>query len=103
MFPVGRISRKLKTGGFYWRRVGAGAPVYLAAVLEYLVADILEISGSVARDQKKRTIHPKHIMMAFRTDAELHKVFGGVIVPGSGVPPMIHKVLLPKTKRNAAD
>jgi hypothetical protein len=35
-FPVGRVSRFLKKGR-YAARVGAGAPVYLAAVLEYLV------------------------------------------------------------------
>jgi len=38
-FPVGRIARFLKTGK-YAERVGAGAPVYLAAVLEYLAAEV---------------------------------------------------------------
>ncbi|CAK9882963.1 unnamed protein product [Sphagnum jensenii] len=37
-FPVGRIARFLKAGK-YSTRVGAGAPVYLAAVLEYLAAE----------------------------------------------------------------
>jgi histone H2A len=39
-FPVGRIARYLKTGK-YAERVGAGAPVYLSAVLEYLAAEVL--------------------------------------------------------------
>lgn len=38
-FPVGRIARFLKAGK-YATRVGAGAPVYLAAVLEYLAAEV---------------------------------------------------------------
>lgn len=38
-FPVGRIARFLKSGK-YAERVGAGAPVYLAAVLEYLAAEV---------------------------------------------------------------
>ena len=38
-FPVGRIGRFLKLGR-YARRVGSGAPIYLAAVLEYLAAEV---------------------------------------------------------------
>ena len=38
-FPVGPIARFLKVGR-YAKRVGAGAPVYLAAVLEYLAAEV---------------------------------------------------------------
>lgn len=49
-FPVGRIARFLKTGK-YAERVGGGAPVYLAAVLEYLAAEVslqfLTVTNSV--------------------------------------------------------
>ena len=41
-FPVGRIARFLKSGK-YAERVGAGAPVYLAAVLEYLAAEVFTL------------------------------------------------------------
>ena len=40
-FPVGRVARYLKVGR-YCERVGAGAPVYLAAVLEYLAAEVIQ-------------------------------------------------------------
>jgi len=42
-FPVGRIARFLKSGK-YAERVGAGAPVYLSAVLEYLAAEVIYFS-----------------------------------------------------------
>ena len=46
-FPVGRISRFLRKGR-YAARVGGGAPVYLAAVLEYLSAEILEVCSRIS-------------------------------------------------------
>jgi len=94
-FPVGRIGRYLRQGK-YATRMGAGAPVYLAAVLEYLCAEILELAGNAARDNKKSRIVPRHITLAVKNDEELNKLLGGVTIASGGVLPNIHAVLLPK-------
>ena len=98
-FPVGRIGRYLKKGK-YATRLGAGAPVYLCAVLEYLCAEILELAGNAARDNKKSRIIPRHIQLAVRNDEELNKLLGSVTIASGGVLPNIHAVLLPKKSKS---
>merc|ERR1712007_346660 len=95
-FPVGRIARFMKQGR-HAERVGAGAPVYLAAVLEYLAAEVLELAGNAAKDNKKTRIIPRHIQLAVRNDEELNKLLSSVTIAAGGVLPNIHAVLLPKS------
>lgn len=94
-FPVGRVHRLLRKGN-YSQRIGSGDPVYLTAVLEYLTAEILELAGNAARDNKKTRIIPRHLQLAIRNDDELNKLLGNVTIAQGGVLPNIHQILLPK-------
>ena len=98
-FPVGRVARYMRNMKLA-DRLGGGAPVYMAAVLEYLAAEILELAGNAARDNKKSRIIPRHIQLAVRNDEELNKLLGGVTIASGGVLPNIHAVLLPKKSKS---
>jgi histone H2A len=97
-FPVGRLARHLREGKFA-ERVGTGAPVYLAAVLEYLAAEIMELAGNAAKDNKKTRIVPRHIQLAIRNDEELNTLLSSITIASGGVMPNIHNVLIPGSKK----
>jgi histone H2A len=82
-FPVGRIARFLKEGR-YAQRVGAGAAVYLAAVLEYLTAELLELSGNNAKLMKRSRIIPRNIFLSVKEDAELDQLLGDAVIASGG-------------------
>lgn len=108
-FSVSRVKRDLVAHleGPHTRK-GSGAPVYLAGVVEYIVAEIIELAGNAARDDKRTRIVPRHIYLAITNDDELLKLFfGGVtgglktrlaVVPFGGEELNIHSALLPKKR-----
>ena len=99
IFPVGRIRRYLK-GCTHHQRIAVGAPIYQAAVMEYLSAEILELAGNAARDNKRSRITPRHILLAVANDEELNKLLKNVTIPAGGVMPHILPELLKKKDGN---
>lgn len=97
LFPVARMQRYLKRDTHHFR-IGAGAPVYMAAVIEYLTAEILELAGNAARDNKKTRVTPRHILLAVANDEELHQLLKHVTIASGGVIPRIHPELLVRKK-----
>ncbi|NWR71366.1 H2A protein, partial [Centropus unirufus] len=100
-FSVGRVYRLLRNGN-YANRVSPGAAVYLAAVLEYLSAEIIELAGNAAQENRKARITPRHIQLAVRSDEELNKLCSSVTIAEGGVMPNIHSQLLPKKTLSGA-
>jgi len=73
-FPVSKFNRHLRESR-RTKRVGAGAPVYLAAVLEYAAAELLELAGNSLG--KRKRINPADLMLCIRKDEELNRLIGG--------------------------
>ena len=61
----------------------AHAAVGVAAVLEYLSAEVLELAGNAARDNASKTISVRHVFLAIRDDEELNAFFPDTADPSS--------------------
>jgi histone H2A len=86
VFPYGRIRRVLKKQ-LRGIRVDAGAPLYMSAILQYLLSEVIELAGNAAKDDNKKRIMPRHIMLALRNDEELNKLTKNATLRSSGVFP----------------
>ena len=84
-FPVRRIKRKLKNFTVRYR-LALGGSIFLTAVMEYLVTELLDSCGLVVKQLKRKRIIPSHIKLAIFLDEELHAFLKGVIIPFSGMP-----------------
>lgn len=100
IFPVGRIGSLLRRGQ-YARRIGATSAVYLAAVLEYLTAELLELSAKAVAQQKTKTLRitPRAVTMAVRHDEDLGALLKDVTLSRGGVVASVNKAL---TKKKAS-
>ena len=104
LMPVGRLNRMIKKGR-YAMRTGKSAGAFMAAVLEYCCAELLELAGNNCQEVKKKLITPRHIQLAIRNDDELAKVMfrmGHASVASGGYDIGIEAALLPKKKGKKA-
>jgi histone H3/H4 len=83
------------------QRIGTTASIYCAAVVEYIIAEILELAGSRTTQETRKVISSGDLFMAINHDEELHKLVKNnlniEILTGSVIP-NIHSILLPKNK-----
>ncbi|SYZ65720.1 histone_H2A (plasmid) [Leishmania braziliensis MHOM/BR/75/M2904] len=97
IFPVGRVGSLLRRGQ-YARRIGASGAVYMAAVVEYLTAELLELSVKAAAQSPKKPhrLTPRIMMTAVRHDEDLNSLLKHVTLSCSGVVPSLHKAITKK-------
>ena len=72
------------------------AAVYLAAAVEYMTAELIELAGNAARDNNRTAISCRDLLLAIANDEELNKMMRRCVIRESGVLPGIHAALLPK-------
>jgi len=86
IFPVSRVANIMKT---YMKndRLSGESSIYLTAVLEYIIAEILELASHSAKDFKKKRISTKHIADAIRNDSELGKILEDITLSGNNANP----------------
>jgi histone H2A len=92
-FPVGRVHRHLRERR-NTPRVGALAPVYLAAVIEYLTSEVLELAGDAAAAAGKKRVSPRHMQLAIMNDEALNRLLGGISIVGGGLIPGVNAICI---------
>jgi len=95
VFPVGKLMRGMLS---HSARVGKKAMIALAITLEYITAEVLELSGNAARDNKSPRIKPRFLQLALNQDEELKGLFANGTIASGGVMPHIDAALLPAKK-----
>ena len=101
-YSIGRITHFCKNGRFA-ERIGAGTPIYLSAVLEYLTSEIVMLASQEAKAEGKSRIKPRHIMLAIRKDPELSKYFNDGVFSEAGVLPAAPEKKPDKKKGKSVD
>jgi histone H3/H4 len=101
LFPPSITEKFLRNFGFSKCMITKNAPVFLAATLEYITQDILQLSADMTRENNRVRITIRDLELSVRTDPELTVLFSrcNLTFIGGGVVPAIHSSLLLKKNR----
>ena len=63
-------------------RVSDKSAVVAAAVVEYIIAEVLEVAGKVTKDNKRTRVTLDDVSTAVRSDDELNRTVGNICLAG---------------------
>ena len=96
LFSIPKVLKLMKRDRLA-ARVGKRPSVVMAAVMEYLSAEVLELAGNLVLERNKKRVTPRTIMLAISGDDELYKLAGSkAMFRESGVAPHIEAAMLRK-------
>lgn len=98
-FPIPRVKKVMRTGG-YAPKLAKNTDLYLAAIIEYLVSEILLGAGEIARNSKRARLNPRALQLCIQNDADLATLLKGRNIRQGGVTPHIDARLLPKSRKS---
>ncbi|KAM6151495.1 histone H2A-like 3 [Rhynchocyon petersi] len=72
-FPVSRVDRFLRDRN-YAQRLRPSSPVFFTGILEYLMANVLELAGEEAHNHHRIRITPEHVEKAVGSNTQLSRL-----------------------------
>jgi histone H3 len=101
VFPPSITEKFLRNFGYSRIMITKSAPIFLASVLEYVVAEVLLIASKHSNINKRVRITIRDIYISVKEDQELSKLFNTLNISfiGGGSIPYIHSSLIVKKQR----
>lgn len=101
IFPPSIVEKFLRNFGFFKIMITDTASVYLAAILEYITYEILDLALHNCKENKRSRITIRDIVVIVKNDVDLALLVNTLNISflGGGVIPYIHPSLLKKKKQ----
>ena len=101
LFPPFITEKFLRRFGSSSLMITKTAPICLAAAIEYMTAEMLELASGFAINDKRVRINVRDLELGIRNDEELRKFFAeqNLLFIGAGSIPFIHPMII-KAKNN---
>lgn len=100
IFPVPKINKRMQKSK-WTDRVGGTAPIWTAAVCEYIAREIVEAAGKTCQEGgKHKRITPRDVILAIRNDPDLNRIFAShKSLVGDKIKGVVEEMTLEQDKR----